>query len=101
MPQIQIRANRALLAEYGISLEEFNEFIDVVLGGEKLADIYEGQQRFDLVVKLDSAYTSNIEGIKSILIDSPSHGKVPFIRLPKWFHLQAQMPLAVRTFSVN
>ncbi len=81
VPQIQIRANRALLAEYGISLEEFNEFIDVVLGGEKLADIYEGQQRFDLVVKLDSAYTSNIEGIKSILIDSPSHGKVPLYQV--------------------
>jgi len=81
VPQIQIRANRALLAEYGISLEEFNEFIDVVLGGEKLADIYEGQQRFDLVVKLDSAYTSKIEGIKSILIDSPSHGKVPLYQV--------------------
>ena len=65
------------LAEYGISLEEFNEFVDIVLGGEKLADIYEGQQRFDLVVKLDSTYTSTIEGIKSILIDSPTHGKVP------------------------
>lgn len=76
VPQIQIRANRALLAEYGISLEEFNEFIDIVLGGEKLADIYEGQQRFDLVVKLDSSYAS-LEGIKSILIDSPTHGKVP------------------------
>ena len=80
VPQIQIRANRALLAEYGIGLEEFNEFIDVVLGGEKLADIYEGQQRFDLVVKLDSSYAS-LEGIKSILIDSPTHGKVPLYQI--------------------
>ncbi|MEY1639271.1 efflux RND transporter permease subunit [Tenuifilum osseticum] len=81
VPQIQIRAKRALLADYGISLEEFNEFIDVVLGGEKLADIYEGQQRFDLVVKLDSTYTSTIEGIKSILIDSPKYGKVPLYQV--------------------
>jgi len=81
VPQIQIRANRALLAEYGISLEEFNEFIDIVLGGEKLADIFVGQQRFDLVVKLDSTYTSSIEGIKSILIDSPTHGKVPLYQV--------------------
>ncbi len=77
VPQIQIRANRALLAWYGISLEEFNEFIEVVLGGEKLADIYEGQQRFDLVVRLDSTYSSSLEGIRSILIDSPTQGKVP------------------------
>lgn len=81
VPQIQIRANRALLAEYGISLEEFNEFVDIVLGGEKLADIYEGQQRFDLVVKFDSTYISTIEGIKSILIDSPTHGKVPLYQV--------------------
>lgn len=81
VPQVHIKANRALLAEYGISLDEFNEFIDIVLGGEKLSDIYQGQQRFDLVVKLDSSFTSSIDGISSILIDSPTHGKVPLYQV--------------------
>ena len=52
VPQIQIRANRDLLATYGISMNQFNEFIDVSFGGEKLSDIYEGQRRFDLVLLL-------------------------------------------------
>ena len=49
-PQIQIRANREMLAYYGISIEQFNEFIDVAFGGEKLSEIYEGQRSFDLVL---------------------------------------------------
>jgi Cu/Ag efflux pump CusA len=42
IPQIQIRANREMLAQYGITTEQFNEFVDISFGGEKLADIYEG-----------------------------------------------------------
>lgn len=77
IPQIQIRANRDMLARYGITLEEFNEFIDVAFGGEKLADIYEGQRSFDLVLRLNKDYTETIEGIRSSLIDTRDGKKVP------------------------
>jgi Cu/Ag efflux pump CusA len=49
----------------------------VSFGGEKLADIYEGQKRFDLVLRLDSTYTSSIEGIRSALIDAVNGKSVP------------------------
>ncbi len=75
-PQIQIRANRARLAQYGITIEQFNEFVDNTLGGEKLADIYEGERSFDLVLRLDKEYTETIEGIRSILIDTHDGHKV-------------------------
>ena len=39
VPQIQIRANRAALAEYGIGAEAFNRFIALAFQGEKLAEI--------------------------------------------------------------
>ncbi len=76
-PQIQILANRDMLAYYGITLEQFNSFIDNAFGGEKLADIYEGQQRFDLVLRLNKDYTESIEGIRSALIDTYNGKKVP------------------------
>lgn len=76
IPQIQIKAKRDMLAQYGITIERFNEYIDNAFGGEKLADIYEGQRRFDLVLKLDSNYTKNIEGIKAALIDTDDGKKV-------------------------
>lgn len=77
IPQIQIRANRNLLAQYGIGIDDFNAFVDMSFGGEKLADIYEGQRSFDLVLRLNKDYTQTIDGIKTALIDTHDGRKVP------------------------
>ncbi|MBT6006197.1 MAG: efflux RND transporter permease subunit, partial [Prolixibacteraceae bacterium] len=69
IPQIQIRANREMLANYGITIEQFNEYVDIAFGGEKLSEIYEGQRRFDLILRLNKDYTETIDGIRSALID--------------------------------
>jgi len=76
-PQLQLRANRGMLAQYGITVEDFNRFIELAFPGEKLADIYEGQRSFDLVLRLNENYTENIEQVKSALIDTGFGGKVP------------------------
>lgn len=77
VPQIQIRAKRDLLAYYGISMDDFHTFINVALGEEKRADIYEGQNRFDLIVRLNSQYNRGIEDLKSVLVDAKNGAKVP------------------------
>ncbi|RLD83191.1 MAG: CusA/CzcA family heavy metal efflux RND transporter, partial [Bacteroidetes bacterium] len=77
IPQIQIRANREMLAYYGIGIEQFNEYVDVAFGGEKLADIYEAQRSFPLILRLNKDYTETIEGIRSTLIDTHDGKKVP------------------------
>jgi len=76
-PQLQIRANRAMLSRYGISIEDFNAFIEQAFAGEKLSEIYEGQRSFDLVLRLNENYTGNIEQMKSALIDTGYGGKIP------------------------
>lgn len=78
-PQIQVRANRAALARYGISIADFNDFIRYGFGGEKIADIYEGERSFDVVLRYAGQYTSDIAGLKDALIDTPDGGKVPLI----------------------
>ncbi|QQS52637.1 MAG: efflux RND transporter permease subunit [Bacteroidota bacterium] len=77
IPQIQICANRDMLAQYGITIQQFNDYIDIAFGGEKLADIYEGQRRFDLVLRLNLDHTQTLEGIRTALIDTESGKKVP------------------------
>ena len=77
VPQIQIRADRDKLAWYGITVEEFNHFVDVALGREKLCDIYEGPRRYDLVLCMDSSYTQSVDGLKDVLIDAKEGAKVP------------------------
>lgn len=77
IPQIQIRPNRDMLAEYGITPGQFNQFIDIAFGGEKQADIYEGQRSFDLILRLNEDFTESIDGIKSALIETGNGKKVP------------------------
>jgi CzcA family heavy metal efflux pump len=77
VPQIQIRANRNMLAQYGITMQQFNEFVDMAFGGEKLSEIYEGQRSFDLVLRLNADYTQTLDGIRSALIDTHDGQKVP------------------------
>lgn len=75
-PQIQIKARRAALAQYGISIEDFNRFVELAFAREKLSDIYEGQRRYDVVLRLPEEYTDRIEGIRDALIDTGNGGKV-------------------------
>lgn len=77
-PQIQIKANRLALAQYGISIEEFNEFVELAFAGKKLSDIYEGQRRYDVVLRLSGdAKALTLDGVKTALIDTRDGGKVP------------------------
>ncbi len=76
-PQLQIRANRGMLARYGITIEEFNRFVELAFAGEKLADVYEGQRSFDLVIRLNKNYTGTMEQVKSALIDTGNGKKIP------------------------
>lgn len=79
VPQLQIRPNRDKLAQYGISIEQFNDFVELAFEGEKLCDIYEGQRSFDLVMKLSTCagLTPTINQVKDALIDTESGKKVP------------------------
>lgn len=77
IPQIQIRANRNQLAQYGIPMADFNEFVDLAFGGEKLADIYEGQRSFDLVLRLNGEFTGTPEGLETALLDTYDGKKIP------------------------
>ena len=76
-PELQIRAKRDMLARYGISMEEFNHFIELAFSGEKISEVYEGQRSFDLVLRLNKNYTESIEGIKSALLVNGEGAMIP------------------------
>ena len=76
-PELQIRAKRDMLARYGISMEEFNHFIELAFSGEKVSEVYEGQRSFDLVLRLNKNYTESIEGIKSAIIVNSEGAMIP------------------------
>lgn len=77
IPQIQIKANRELLSQYGISIGQFNRVVDVGIAGEKVSEIYEGARSFDLIVRFDPAYRNSLESISESLIDTGDGEKIP------------------------
>ena len=77
IPQIQIRANRELLSEYGISIGHFNHMVDVGFGGEKVSEIYEGNRSFNLLVRFDEQNRGKMDNILNTLIDTENGEKVP------------------------
>lgn len=70
IPQVQIKARREMLNHYGITVGKFNEFVDVAFAGEKVSEVFEGNQRFDLVLRFDDANRGKIENIRNTLIDA-------------------------------
>lgn len=77
IPQVQIKANRDMLSKYGITVGEFAEFTDIAFAGEKVSEVYEGYQRFDLVLRFDENNRGNLEKISNTLIDAKDGQKIP------------------------
>lgn len=77
IPQIQIKAKRDLLNHYGISIGQFNEFVDVSFAGEKVSEIYEGNKTYDMIVRFDNNNRGSIENIRNAMIDTDDGQKVP------------------------
>lgn len=77
IPQIQIKGKREMLARYGISIGDFTEFVDVAFAGEKVGEVYEGAQSFDLVVRYDPQNQGAMENMRNTLIDAGNGQKIP------------------------
>ena len=74
-PQLTITPKRELLAKYGIPLPEFEEYINVMLGGEAVSQVYDGKS-FDLTVKTSDASRATMDDISNLMIDAAGQ-KVP------------------------
>jgi CzcA family heavy metal efflux pump len=77
IPQMQIKPKRDMLAKYGITINQFTEFVDVAFAGEKVSEVFEGNRSFDLVVHYDAANRGSMDNIRNALIDTKDGKKVP------------------------
>ncbi len=76
-PQLKITPKRDMLAKYGISIPDFAQCINVLLGGEVVSQVFEGNRSFDLTVKVADDYRNTIENVRNLLIDTTSGDKIP------------------------
>lgn len=83
IPQVVIEFNRALLAQYGLSIGEANRIINIAFAGQSTGMVFEGEKRFDLVVRLTAEKRANIEDIRNLLIPTASGIQIPLSQLAK------------------
>lgn len=75
-PQIDIVPRREMLAKYGITMNQFTQFIDVMLAGKVVSQVYESGLPFDITVQLAKDDRSTMDQLENLMIDS-NRGKIP------------------------
>lgn len=77
IPQMQIELDRERAKRYGVRVGHLAERLESALYGAKVSEVFDGQQRIDVVVKLSEQHREDQESLGGILIDTPSGAKVP------------------------
>jgi len=77
LPQITVRYNKDKLALYGLNVGDLNKVIRVGFAGEKTGVLYEGEKRFDIVVRLAASNRQDISNLRTLYITLPSGSQIP------------------------
>ncbi len=77
LPQMTIKYNRYKLAQYGIHVADLNTLVESAFAGGKAGVIFEGEKRFDLVVRLHKQHRKSIDDLKNLYINLPNGSQIP------------------------
>jgi len=77
MPQIVIKYNRRSIAQYGLNVNEINRIVNTAFAGQSTGLVYEGEKRFDLVVRLSGQQRKNLEDVQNLLIPTAQGTQIP------------------------
>ena len=81
LPQIVVNIDRARIAQYGLSVESVNQTVNAAFAGQSAGLVYEGEQRYDMVVRLAQQNRQSIEDVKNIYVTSSTGLQVPLEQL--------------------
>ena len=69
---LSIEIDRLAIARHGINVSDINDVIEAAIGGQTATEIYEGERRFNAVVRLPEKFRNNVAAIRSLLVSSPN-----------------------------
>ncbi|KAA8475451.1 cobalt-zinc-cadmium resistance protein CzcA [Arcticibacter tournemirensis] len=81
LPQIVVKINRDQIARYGLDVETVNQAINASFAGQSAGLVYEGERRYDMVVRLSEENRQGIDDVKNIYVSAPNGNKVPLAQL--------------------
>ncbi|HRB71579.1 MAG TPA: CusA/CzcA family heavy metal efflux RND transporter [Flavobacterium sp.] len=81
MPQIVIDYNWAEMAKYGLYVQDINRTVNAAFAGAVAGNIYEGEKRFDLVVRVDATGRKDINDVRNLLVATASGAQIPLYQV--------------------
>lgn len=81
LPQLQIKPDRAAIARYGINVEDVNELVEAIFAGRKAGEVFEGEQRFDIVLRLNENASKTVESVRALMLTAPNGQRVPLAQV--------------------
>ncbi|HRF10540.1 MAG TPA: CusA/CzcA family heavy metal efflux RND transporter [Candidatus Accumulibacter phosphatis] len=80
-PQLVVKVNREEAARFGINADDIMEVVQAGIGGKTVSSLIDGVRRFDIQVRLDSAFRDTPQAIGNIPLRTPSGALVPLSRV--------------------
>ncbi|MEZ4742302.1 MAG: CusA/CzcA family heavy metal efflux RND transporter [Bdellovibrionota bacterium] len=74
LPVLTIKVNRKKLARVGLNISDVQEAVDIAVGGKAAGKIYEGDRRFDLIVRIPDDIRRDVDELARLPILIPEHG---------------------------
>lgn len=81
LPQMSVKYNRDRIAQYGLNIADLNHILQMAFAGLSAGVIFEGEKRFDLVVRLREEERREIGDVRNLYVDLPNGGRVPLSTL--------------------
>lgn len=81
LPQLQIKPDRAAIARYGLNVEDVNELVEAIFAGRKAGEVFEGEQRFDIVLRLNENASKTVDSVRALTLTSPTGQRVPLAQV--------------------
>jgi cobalt-zinc-cadmium resistance protein CzcA len=77
LPVMTIQMNRDAMARYGLNVSDVQEVVQIALGGKEAGELFDGDRRFDIVVRLPERLRTDVEAIRRIPISLPTEEDPP------------------------
>jgi cobalt-zinc-cadmium resistance protein CzcA len=77
LPQITIEYDRARIAGYGLNIKDINQVVATAFAGQSAGIVFENERKFDLVVRLDSAYRTSLDDVSNLFVSTANGNQIP------------------------
>ncbi|MFN8117005.1 MAG: CusA/CzcA family heavy metal efflux RND transporter [Bacteroidia bacterium] len=81
MPEIIIDYNMPAIAQYNLNISDINKVVNTAFAGQSTGLLFEGEKRFDVVVRLNTDKRNELDDIKNLLIPTPQGTQIPLYQL--------------------